>query len=569
MVTGRVPFKGDTALSVALKHKSKIPSEPKKLNPEVSEELSKLILICMEKDRERRYQTAGELLSELAKIEKGIPIAKRTPLKKMLEIKWKSILLYGGAILLFVLLVAGAIVLFTGRAEAIDSIAVLPLENLTGDTDNENLVDTITDELIGQLAQIGALRVISRRSVMRYKESDKPLTEIAQELNVDALVEGTVQRVGDSMRIRVNLIDALPEERSLWAQTYDRAMIDVLVMYNDVARSIANEIKVKLTPEEKERLASTRQVNPETYRAYLRGMFYVNKFTRAGFEKGLAHFREAIENDPADPLPYVGLALGYCMMGHGGPESALEAFPLAKAYALKALELDETLADAHSALAQTKLYYEWDWEGAEKAFQRALELDPNSASAQRHYAWFLKAMGRHNEALEGMKRARELNPLAPIIPSDIGWLYYSEGQYDQAIAENRKSLELNPNFRQAWQVLGESYSRKGMHEEAIEALKKTGLKAMVGYIYAMAGRLDEARKILIELGKETKLDSLELAALHTALGEKDEAIRWLEVAYEERIDFLPWLREFPYYEPLHEDPRFQDIVRRMKLPELK
>ncbi|NIM57499.1 MAG: protein kinase [Candidatus Aminicenantes bacterium] len=569
LVTGSVPFKGDTALSVALKHKSKIPPEPRKLNPEISENLSRLIMICMEKDKERRYQTAVELLSELDKIERGIPLALRIPLKKKLEIKWKSILLYGGVLLLLVLVVAGAIYLFMGRAEAIDSIAVLPLENLTGDTENENLVDTITDELIGQLAQIGALRVISRRSVMRYKESDKPLTEIAQELNVDALVEGTVQRVGDSMRIRVNLIDALPEERSLWAQTYDRAMSDVLVMYNEVAWSIANEIKVKLTPEEKERLARTRQVNTETYKAYLRGMFYVNKFTRAGFEKGLAHFREAIENDPADPLPYVGLALGYCMMGHGGPDSALEAFPLAKAYALKALELDETLADAHSALAQTKLYYEWDWEGAEKAFQRALELDPNSASAQRHYAWFLKAMGRHNEALAGMKQARELNPLAPILPSDIGWLYFSVGQYDQAIDENRKSLELNPNFRQAFHILGRAYSRKGMHAEAIEAVKKAGDLPWIGYTYAAAGQMDEARKIQIEAVKDSKSSSLDLAALHTALGEKDEAIRWLEVAYTERVDYLPWLREYPFTEPLRDDPRFQDIVRRMKLPELR
>jgi serine/threonine protein kinase len=276
MVTGSVPFKGDTALSVALKHKSKLPPDPKKLNPEVSESLSRLILICMEKDRERRYQTAAELLTELDKIDKGIPIALRIPSKRKLEIKWKSVLLYGGVPLLLILLIAGAIVLFKGRAEAIDSIAVLPFKNLTGDSEQEYFVDGIADELIGQLGQIGALRVISRQSMMQYKESEKSLPEIAHELNVDALVEGTVQQAGDSVSIRVRLIDALPEERNLWTQTYERAMTDVFVMYSDVARAITREIKVKLTPQEETRLASARQIDPETYAAYLKGMFYLS-----------------------------------------------------------------------------------------------------------------------------------------------------------------------------------------------------------------------------------------------------------------------------------------------------
>ncbi len=249
LVTGRVPFKGDTALSVALKHKSKLPPDPKKLNPRLSEELSKLILICMEKDRERRYQTAGELLSELDKIEKGIPIAVRIPLKRKLEIKWKNILLYGGVPLLLILLIAGAIYLITGRAQAIDSIAVLPFKNLTGDSEKEYFVEGFTNELIWQLGRIRTLRVISLSSVMHYKDMKKPLPEIARELNVDALVEGTVQQVGDSVSIGVRLIDVFPEERSLWEQMYDRAMADVFMLYSEVARAIAGEIKIKLTPQ--------------------------------------------------------------------------------------------------------------------------------------------------------------------------------------------------------------------------------------------------------------------------------------------------------------------------------
>jgi len=566
MVTGRVPFKGDTALSVALKHKSKIPSEPKKLNPEVSEELSKLILICMEKDRERRYQTAGELLSELAKIEKSIPITERIPLKRKLEIRWKSILIYGVVPLLLILLIVGAIVLFTGRAEAIDSIAVLPFENLTGDTEKEYLVDTITDELIGQLAKIGALRVISRTSVMRYKGTDRPLPEIARELNVDAVVEGTVKRVGDSVGIRVRLINPLPEERNLWEQTYERAMADVLVMYSDVARSIANEINVNLTPEEKERLASTRQVNPETYKAYLRGMYYIN---RREFERGLEYLNKAIAEDPADPFAYAGLALGYANIGHSR-EQTPESFPRARAAALQALELDETQAIAHLALGDVKLYWDWEWAGAGQALQRALELNPNLVQAHYHYGWYLDLMGRKDEALAELKRAQELDPLTPSYTGYVGWYYGVRfGQLEKAIEEIQKTLDLDLN--RGLSRLGRVYTEKGMYEEAIAAYEKlatvTGRKSSaLARTLALAGRRDEAREIA-EMEAEAVprvVSAWELARIYEALGEKDEVFRWLEVSFEERESFFPWFIKYGLIS-LQDDSRFQDLLRRMNL----
>ncbi|MCK4961791.1 MAG: tetratricopeptide repeat protein, partial [Anaerolineales bacterium] len=489
-------FKGDTALSVALKHKSKIPQEPKKLNPEVSEDLSRLILICMEKDRERRYQTAGELLSELDKIEKGIPIAVRMPLKRRLEIKWKSIFLYGGVPLLLILLAAGAIYLFTGRAQAIDSIAVLPFENLTGDTEQEYFVEGFTDELIWQLGRIGTLRVISLSSVMHYKDMKKPLPEIAHELNVDALVEGTVQQVGDSVSIRVRLIDVLPEERNLWEQTYDRAMTDVYLLYSEVSRAIAREIKIKLTPQEETHFASIGPVDPEAYEAYLKGLFHLRLGTAEGQKKALAYLHQAVEKDPTFAMAYSGLAFAYDSIGHSAMATP-DSFPRALAAARSALRLDETLVEGHAAMAMIKTYHEWDWVGAEKAFQRALELNPSEAMTHYHYAWYLALFGRLDEAIVEHKRARELDPLNPLHTAHLGTLYWMGERYEEAIDEARKSLELNPDFPVGWKVLGYAYAKKGMYEEAIAAHQKLAeiaprQKYALGCTYALAGRRDEA-----------------------------------------------------------------------------
>jgi TolB-like protein/Tfp pilus assembly protein PilF/predicted Ser/Thr protein kinase len=571
LATGSVPFKGDTALSVALKHKSKIPPEPKKLNPEISENLSRLIMICMEKDKERRYQTAGELLSELDKIEKGIPIAVRIPLKKKLEIKWKSILFYGGVPLLLILLIAGAIFLFTGRAQAIDSIAVLPFENLTGDAEQEYFGDAFTEELIWQLGRIGELRVISLTSVMRYKETEKPLPEIAHELNVDALVEGTVQQVGDSVSIRVRLIDALPEEQNLWEETYDRAMTDVILIHSEVARAIAREIKVKLTPQEETHFASIVPVDPEAYEAYLKGIFHLNQGTIEGYQNCLAFFHQAVEKDPTFPLAYSGLAFAYNIIGHS-PMATPDSFPRALAAARSALRLDETLLDGHVALAIIKFYHEWDWDGAEEALLRALELNPSLSETHYHYSWYLVVFGRWDEAIVEHKLAQEQDPLNPRNTAWLGGLYWYMGRYDEAIEEARKSLELNPDYDIGFFILGAAYAEKGMYEEAIAIHQKLAAvdpewRYALGRTYALAGQRDKALKILAELKKEeaTPFGAWGLAILYTALGEKDEAFRWLN--YEHPHAWFPAVRVDPEFKPLWDDPRFKDVLQRLNLPE--
>jgi TolB-like protein/Tfp pilus assembly protein PilF len=456
-------------------------------------------------------------------------------------------------------------------AGPIDSVVVLPFENLSGDPEQEYFVAGMHEALIGELAKISALRVISRTSAVRYKDSDKSVPQIARELNVDGVVEGSVYRTGDSVRIQVQLIQALPEEGHLWAQAYDRDMSDVLAMQADVARAVAREVKVELTPQEETRLASARRVNPETYELYLKGMHHLNKFTPEGFETGLSYLNQAIDSDPADPLAYAGLALAYAIMGHD-PRPPPQALPRAKAAALKALELDETLAEAHEALAEVRIYYDWDVAGAGRSFQRALELNPNLAMAHGQYAWFLTLFGRWDEALAEQKRAQELDPLAPVFTAWLGWMYLWQERYEEAIEEARKSLELYPDFPIGHYVMGTAYAEQGMYEEAIAAHKKAGAASPgwrwgLGVTYARAGRTDEARKFLDELEKEVyQWDTWGLAEIYATLGDKDGAFRWLEAAYQQRHSYIPWLNEFPAFEPLRDDPRFQDLVRRSKSP---
>lgn len=488
---------------------------------------------------------------------------------------WRNTgLVFVFALALWGLAAAGWLVLGGERAAPagpIDSLVVLPLENLSGDPEQEYFVAGMHDALIGELAQIGALRVISRTSAMLYKDSDKSVPEIARELNVDAVVEGSVFRMGDSVRIQVQLIQALPEEGHLWAQTYDRDMSDVLAMHSEVARVVAGEVQVELTPQEEIRFASARRVNPETYELYLKGMHHLNKFTPEGFETGLSYLNRAIDSDPADPLAYAGLALAYAIMGHD-PRPPPQALPRAKAAALKALELDEALAEAHEALAEVRIYHDWDLAGAGRSFHRAMELNPNLAMAHGQYAWFLTIFGRWDEALAEQKRAQELDPLAPVFTAWLGWMYLWLERYEEAMVEARKSLELNPDFPIGHYVMGTALAEKGMYEESIAAHKKAGAASPgwrwgLGITYALAGRNDEARMVLDELEKEVyQWDTWGLAEIYATLGDRDGAFRWLEAAYQQRHSYIPWLNRFPALEPLRDDPRFQDMVGQLNLP---
>jgi len=459
---------------------------------------------------------------------------------------------------------------------AITSIAVLPLANLSGDPEQDYFVDGMTETLITELSKIGALKVISRQSVMQFKGTDKPLPEIARELNVDAVVEGSALHIGERVRITVQLIEAATD-RTLWAENYDRELIDVLALHSEVAQAIAGKIKIAVTPEEETRLADARPVNPEAYEAYLKGHYSWKQpsFAAEGFKRAVEYFEQAIEIDPEYALAYAGLADVYWKTDALPPEVAK---PKAKAYVMKALELDDTLAQAHDSLGMVRFYLDWDWSGTEEAFKRAIALNPSFAGAHQGYSKYLTSMGRHDESIAETKRARELDPLSINVNVTAGEAFYFARQYDQAIEQFQRTLELDPNSFVVRGLLGFAYERNGMVEEALEEFQKAtalagdhpNFKWWGGVFYASIGRRSEAQKLLDELkqlSNQRYVPPTWIAGIHGALDEKDQAFEWLERAYQERDGWLVMLGVNPYADPLRSDPRFQVLLRRMNFPE--
>jgi TolB-like protein/Tfp pilus assembly protein PilF len=458
----------------------------------------------------------------------------------------------------------------------INSIAVLPLANLSGDPEQDYFADGMTEALITELGKIRALRVISRQSVMRYKGTDKPLPEIAVELKVDAVVEGSVLREGDQVRITAQLIRADPE-RHLWAESYQRDLSSVMVLQSEVARAIAGEIRIAVTPAEEARLASARAVNPEAHEAYLKGRYFWNKRTEEGFKRAVEYFQRAIEADPDYPLAYAGLADVYVVEPSYSVGSPQESISRLKSAAMKALAIDNTLAQAHSSLALAQAFYERDWLAAERGFERALALNPNYATAHQWYAHYLSAMGRFDEALAEIAQAAELDPLSPIISENAGKIFYRARRYGEAIRQCQETLEKNPDFPQAHDCLGLAYEQEAMLEEAIAEFQKavelspgSWQLGALGRTYAKAGRRREALEIadeLEQLSEEGYVSRGSLASMYASLSDNDRAFEWLEKGYEDRDWLVAFLLVDPRFDPLRDDPRFQDLLRRMNFPE--
>lgn len=467
--------------------------------------------------------------------------------------------------------------IFAGaRSPEIHSLAVLPLTNLSGDPEQEYFADGMTDELITDLAHISALRVISRTSVMHYKGTAKTLPQIARELNADAVLEGSVQRSGDQVRIRAQLIYA-PADRHLWAESYEGSSRDVLDLQNKVATEIARQIKIQVTPEEKTRLASARPVNLEAHEAYLKGRYYLNQRNEKGFQQSVQYFDDATQKDPTYPLGYAGLADSYILLGEYSLLPAKDAFPKARTAATRALELDDKLAEAHNAVAAVKVDYDWDWAGAEREFRRAIELNPGYATAHQWYAELLTQLGRYEEALAEIKLAQQLDPFSLIINVVRGDTLRSAGEYDSAIQQLNSTLEIDPNFAHAHFHLGMTYLRKEAYADAIVEFQKavslspnvTDYKGGLGYAYAVAGRRAEAHKVLEDLKARSQKNYVPwfyIAGIYAGLGEKDQAIAHLEKAYSQREQGLAVMKREPMFDPLRSDPRFQDLLRRMNLP---
>jgi TolB-like protein/tetratricopeptide (TPR) repeat protein/DNA-binding winged helix-turn-helix (wHTH) protein len=470
----------------------------------------------------------------------------------------------------------------TSAGAPITSLAVLPLENLSGDPEQEYFADGMTEALITELGKISALRVISRQSVMQFKGTDKSLPEIARELNVDAIVEGAVVREGNRVRITAQLVQASPE-RHLWSETYERDLHSILAVQSEVARKIAREIKIGVTPEEEARLAGARPVNPEAYVAYLKGRYHLNTEGEEGFQKAREYLRQAIDIDPTYAPAYAGLANGYNSLAIYGQHPPKDAYPMAKAALVKALELDDTLPEAHTLLGVVKFRFEWDWRGAERELKRALQLDPNNWRAHLGYGAYLLARGRLEEGLVEIAKHRELNPFTPKPNLNLAWALRYNRRYDEAIDQVRKALDLAPDSAIAYVILGENYASKKMYTEAIAACEKAlellpkdqFVLSDCGWVFAVSGRPREALSALEKLRRRSAnayVDSFRVAYLAAALypdpGQSHHALEWLERAYEQRSANLSFLKTEPRFpDRLRDDPRFQSLLRRMNFPE--
>ncbi len=458
---------------------------------------------------------------------------------------------------------------------AIRSLAVLPLESLSADPSQDYFADGMTDELITDLGQISALRVISRTSVMTYKHTRKPLPQIARELNVDAVVEGTVLRAGNQVRITAQLIDGVTDHH-LWSDSYQGELGNTLTLQNTVARAIAEQVRVNVNPQEQAALRSATVVNPAAYESYLKGRYFWNKRTSNGLTTARAYFDQAIEEDPRYARAYSGLADTYALLGDWqyAVLTPKEALPKAKAAALKALELDGALGEAHTSLAFCLDGFDWDFTTAGREFERAIELNPGYATAHHWYAWHLALMRRYDEALTEMKKAQRLDPLSLVINADLAEVLALAGAYDASIQQSLKTLELDPAFGLAHNHLGQAYLQKHMTAEAIEELKKAvtlsgggaTCVANLARADAAAGQTRDALALLDDLKRRSSpLHSYasEIAVIYAALRDSNQAMAWLERGAEER--FNPGVLLRPGFDPLRSDPRFADLMRRVGL----
>src|SRR5216684_2378104 len=588
MVTGVLPFRGDTSGLLTEAILNRVPVAPVRLNPDVPPKLEEIINKALEKDRKHRFQNASDIRTDLQRLkrdsEPGLMavVTSRPPQRRGLA------LLVAGITLA---LLAGAAALmnvgelrqrFFGRPDpgTIRSLAVLPLENLSHDPEQEYFADGMTEALTTELAQISSLKVISHTSAVQYKGTKKSLPQIAQELSVDAVVEGAVQRSGDKVEITVQLIQA-PTDRHLLAKSYDRGLRDVLALQREIAHAIADEIKAKLTPPEKARLASARSINSEAYDAYLRGRYFQYKRTGEGLKRSVEYFEQSVAKDPASALAYSGLADSYSLLGNHGFLSPQQASPKAESAAVKALAMDDTLAEAHTALAFVKTNYDWDFSTAEREFKRAIELNPGYPRAHSWYAAYLGGQGRFDEALEEIKRALELDPLSLYENTNFGWYLHKVRRYDQAISQFQMTLEMDPSRLQAHLWLGQVYESKEMYGEAIAEFQKAiGLGrgyppslANLAHAYAVSGKRGQALRVLsrlkeLELSKQEYVSAYDLAVIYTGLGEKDQAFKSLERAYEQRDGWMAfWLKTDPRLDPLRADQRFASLLRRIGIPQ--
>ena len=582
MATGRRPFEGDSSIQVVTSIMRDDPQPILESRTDLPQRLSLVVHQCLEKTPDARFQTAREVREELRLLKRE---PTREPDRGGMRRPW------------LIPIVVAAVVLFAGawwvsrRNEPVSNapvaaggvpgtheiprIAVLPLTNLSGDPGKEYFADGMTEALITDLAKIGGLQVISRSSVMRYKQADQPLREIAEELGVDYLIEGSVIPAGEQVRITAQLIHAA-SDTNVWAESYDERLEDILSVQGRVALAVAQQVQVQLSPREAARLAGGGTVDARAYPLYLEGRFNWNRRTKEGFERSLELFQDALRIDPSFARGHAGLADAYVLLGEYSNLPPEEAFPAARQAALRALELDDTLGEAHAALGETAHYHDWDLAASEEQFKKAIELSPGYATAHQWYAELLTNMGRFEESLVHAEKAVELDPHSPIMRYEISLNYHFSRRYERALEQALRDVERDPDFWVHHWGLAALYSQLGRHEEAIEAARSAARMSgdspwslcTLGWVLARAGLTEEARQVDAELERRAELEFItpfRRSTIHIGLGDFDRAFELLEEAVEVRDPQVALVTVWPAFDPIRDDPRLDALMRRMGL----
>ncbi len=604
MLSGHAPFTGKTVTDTLVAILEREPPSLKDLSTHaIPDELNWIVQKTLRKTKEERYQTSKELLMDMqhlkerlefeVRLQRSVPMFSRGKFAETFQLlihKCKASGFHFTPVrrsiffaILLIGIVAGSL-LYRSRwnqtavsQSAIKSIAVLPLQNLSGDPGQEYFADGITEELIGKIAQISSLRVISRTSVIRYKSSNKSIPEIAGELKVDSIIEGTLQRSGGRVRVTVKLIQVATDS-PLWVRDYERDGGDVLKLQSDVARAVAEEIRIHLTPEERLRLDASRNINPKAHEAYLLGRYHL-RTNEKDLQKAIGHFERAIQIAPDYAAAYGSLADAWNMRGIWGVKNFKETTPLAREAAMKALALDSSQLQAHLALGWIKMF-DWDWAGAEQEFIRALDTDRNSAEAHRGYGDLLSAMERHKEAIREMQRAEELDPNSSVTQARHARALYRARKYEEALPYVQRAIELDPNpgNTMPYWIIGELYSEMGRYDEAIANLTKANLhggdsiatSGAIATVYARMGKQQQARRMLEAMKASSDpaiFSNITVAAAYTALGDQDEAFKVLFRLVDDGTTFAITIKADPPFESLHSDPRWKDLLGRMNFPQ--
>lgn len=570
MLSGQRPFAGETATETIAAILRDEPLSLAASGSKVPEALDRLIRHCLEKKRGGRYQSARDLAFDLKAMLTGRSIVAPTNSRRPMRLT-----VWLGAAVVIVALVAAAWLFWRGGGEqAIDSLAILPMANASGDANLEYLSDGITESLINSLSQLPQLRVMARGTVFSYKGKEVDPRKVGQELNVRAVFTGKMIQRGDTLNIQADLVNAR-DGSQIWGDRYTRKISDLQAIQEEITKQISEWLRLKLSGAERRRVAKRHTENPEAYQLYLKGRYYSNQWTTEGLKKGIEFLNRTVELDPTYALAHAGLSASY-FDASSIVFPAEEAMPKVKAAALRALQLDETIAEAHTSLAQVSERYEWEWAEAEKQYKRAMELNPNYARAYQWYGFHLAEQGRLDEAIAAMSRARELDPLTPMISSNLAYFHYLARRPDEAITQLRKMINMDPGFLVARYTLGLAYQQKGMYEQAIAEFNEAqrldpeswAPVAFIAQTHAAWGKRDEAQRGLDELKRITQqkhVDPYNIGVIHAALGENNQAFEWFEKAFQARSEELLFLKVDPRIDSLRADARYPDMLRRLKL----